>query len=377
MKASTHRIRSFALALVVFAGCGGSGSPRLETSPDGALDASGRDGSASMRDAATGALDEDAASRPPEVGVDAGTPSLRAQVCGDAVSWPAPLPSEMSAREAKPVGSTTFGFIEGPVWIAEQGVLLFSDMDFTGGDAMGPPARIRRLKPPTTFDDFSPSSNSNGLALSHGGSLLAATHDNQALSLFDLTTAARTKISVLTDAKHFNSPNDLTVRSDGTVYFTDPDWQLGPRSSETKTTGVYRVPAPLSGSATNNALLLDGSLDKPNGIALSPDERTLYVGSSGKEIWKYLVQEDGSVGARSKFAETGGSDGFAVDCAGNLYVTSDTVEVLAANGTKLGEITLADTPSNAAFGGADRKTLYITAGSRLYSIHLNVPGFPY
>ena len=71
-----------------------------------------------------------------------GSPSLRAQVCGDVASWPSPLPGEPSARKATAVGSNTFGFIEGPVWIAEQGVLLFSDMDFGGGDAMGPPSRI-------------------------------------------------------------------------------------------------------------------------------------------------------------------------------------------------------------------------------------------
>lgn len=364
-------------ALLLLACCGGSSNSRVERLLDGAPEAGDRDGGTPVPDAEATQSEKDAESERVDAAVDAGALSLRDQVCGDITSWPAALPAAMNAREAKPVGSDTFGFIEGPVWIAEQGVLLFSDMNFGGGDAMGPPAKIRRLKPPATFDEFSASSNGNGLALSREGSLLAATHDNQALSVFDLTTAVRTKISVLTGGKHFNSPNDLTVRSDGTVYLTDPDWQLGARNSETKITGVYRVPPPLSISGSNSAVLVDGTLDKPNGIALSPDERTLYVGSSGSEIWKYPVKEDGALGMRSKFADTGGSDGFAVDCAGNLYVTSDTVEVFAPSGTKLGDITLADTPSNAAFGGADRKTLYITAGSRLYSIRLNVPGFPY
>jgi gluconolactonase len=278
------------------------------------------------------------------------------------------------------VGNESFGFIEGPVWIAEQGVLLFSDMDFDSDDnAKGPPSQIWRLKPPASFDSFAASSRSNGLALFTDGSLLAATHDNQGLSRFDLTTAVRTPLAVLSDGKHLNSPNDLAVRSDGTVYLTDPDWQLGPRTSETKRTGVYRIAPPLRNSGTNQAILVDGTLNKPNGIALSPDEKTLYVGSSGNEIWKYPVQEDGSLGARSKFADTGASDGLAVDCAGNLYVTAGGVQVFAPGGSKLGEISLPGgaSPSNAAFGGADRKTLYITAGSRLYSIRLNVPGFPY
>jgi gluconolactonase len=301
----------------------------------------------------------------------------RREVCGETTSFPNPLPSDTSKRKAEPVGSMTFGFIEGPVWLAAQGVLLFSDMNFSGGDAMGPPSRIRRLMPPATFDEFNPASNSNGLALAPDGSLLAATHDNQALSRFSMDGVARTQLTVLVDGKHFNSPNDLTVRSDGTVYFTDPDWQLGPRSSETKMTGVYRVSSPLSVTGENAAKLVEGTLQKPNGVALSPDEQTLYIGSQGNEIWKYPVQSDGALGARSKFADTGSSDGMAVDCAGNLYVASGTLEVFAPSGMKLGEITLDGDPSNAAFGGSDRKTLYITAGAKLYAIALNVPGFPY
>jgi gluconolactonase len=130
-------------------------------------------------------------------------------------------------------------------------------------------------------------------------------------------------------------------------------------------------------SGPNNALLIEGGLDKPNGIALSPDERTLYVGSVGSEIWKYTVAADGSVSDRIMFANTGSSDGMTVDCAGNLYVSSGSVEVFAPDASKLGDITLGGDPTNLAFGGSDRKTLYITAGSRLYSVALNLPGYPY
>ncbi|MEY4508398.1 MAG: hypothetical protein RLZZ450_520 [Pseudomonadota bacterium] len=274
------------------------------------------------------------------------------------------------------VGTTRFGFIEGPVWIAELGVLLFSDMNFSGGDAKGPPSRIRRLKPPSSFDVLVETANSNGLALSLEGAVLAATHDTQSLSAFDAQTGKRTDLTVRYQGKRFNSPNDLTIRDDGTVYFSDPDYQLGSRSSELGSVGVYRVSAPL-GAAEGAAELVDGTLQKPNGLALSPDQRTLYVGSSGNEVWKFSVASDGSVSNRTKFAEVGGSDGMAVDCAGNLYVTSGAVEVFAPSGDKLGEISTAESPSNAAFGGADKKTLYITAQTGLYSIALAVPGFPY
>jgi gluconolactonase len=354
------------------AGAEDGGVSSLDAAPDAqpGQDASGDAAAAS--DASAGA--EGGAA---EAGTDAGPRTLRAQVCGDGGGWPAPLPAQMNQRRAQPVGTQSFGFLEGPVWIAEQGVLLFSDMDTSGDDAQGPPARIRRLRPPATYDVFAEASNGNGLALTNDGALLAATHDNQSLSRFDLASSARTPLTVRYEGKRFNSPNDLTVRSDGTVYFTDPMYQIGSRDSETMIMGVYRVPPLLLTSGTNAATLVEGTLDKPNGIALSPDERTLYVGSSGSEIWKYQVAADGSTSGRTKFAEPGSSDGMTIDCAGNLYVTSGTVEVFAPSGDRLGEVTLGGDPTNVAFGGADRKTLYITAGPRLYSIGLNVPGFPY
>ncbi|MFT3926881.1 MAG: SMP-30/gluconolactonase/LRE family protein [Myxococcales bacterium] len=365
------------IPLAFGAHCGGSSLPRPESEHDAATAEGGSEGDVDAGLVEAGMdRDRDAAGQD-AAEPDAQAPSGRDTICGQATSWPAPLPAQPAARKAMPVGTQTFGFIEGPVWIHDRGELLFSDMDFNASDAAGPPARIRRLRPPTKFDDFVLASNGNGLALYDDDTLIAATHDNQGLSLFDLTSAVRTKLEVSAAGKHLNSPNDLTVRSDGTVYFTDPDWQLGPRSSETKITGVYRVSPPLEPGRALEAQVVEKTLSKPNGIALSPDERTLYVGSQDSEIRKYPLAADGSLGQRSKFADTGSSDGFAVDCAGNLYVTSGTVEVFSPQGEKLGDVTLDDTPSNAAFGGADRQTLYITAGSRLYSIHLNVPGFPY
>jgi gluconolactonase len=250
-------------------------------------------------------------------------------------------------------------------------------MDFAGGNVMGPPAQIRRLTPPESFSVFVQSSNSNGLAIDTDGRILAATHDNQGLSWFDPRTGTKTPIAVQSSQKTLNSPNDLVVRSDGTVFFTDPDYQRGDRPEVTKVRGLYRLRPPLMSSGVNEAFLLDGTLTQPNGVALSPDEKTLYVGSSGAEIWKYSVAAEGAVSNRTKFAEPGGSDGLTMDCAGNLYVTSGEVEVFAPDGTRLGGISVGGTPSNVAFGGTDRKTLYITAGPRLYSIQMNVPGFPY
>ena len=162
------------------------------------------------------------------------------------------------------------------------------------------------------------------------------------------------------------------MRSDGSVYFTDPDWQLGARTSQTGFTGVYRASTDLE------VTLITDALGNPNGIALSPDERTLYVGSAGNDVLAFPVDADSSVGAPSVFASPGASDGMGIDCAGNLYVAAGTeVRVYSPAGAELGVIAVAQTPSNVAFGGSDHQTLYVTAQSGLYSIHLQVPGLPY
>jgi gluconolactonase len=312
-----------------------------------------------------------------DAAIDASTSRvpLAAQVC-PAGPFGDPLPPQGPQRTATIVAGNQDGFVflEGPLWLAEQGVLLFSDMNFGATDqANGPPARIRRLTPPSTFDVFQEHGNSNGLALDLEGDVLACTHDTQTLSRYDRTSAARTTLSALGyDGKRFNSPNDLTVRSDGTVYFTDPDWQRAGRES-IGSTNVYRL------TPAARVELVTSALDKPNGIALSPDEGTLYVGSSGPDIVAFTVSEDGSTSGGGVFVSAGGgTDGLTVDCAGNLYATGGSqVQVWNAAGDKLGDIAVPEGTSNVAFGGADRKTLYITAQNSLYAIQLLVPGLPY
>lgn len=292
--------------------------------------------------------------------------------CDVGASYGDPLPPIGQRHAARMKDG--FGFVEGPLWIASQGVLLFSDLDFaTSGSPQGPSSQIRRFRPPDQFDVLVASSGSNGLALAPDGRVLAATHDLQTLSYFDPVTGARESRVLSYSDQHFNSPNDLTVRSDGTVYFTDPDWQLGSRASETNMRGLYRV------APDGTAVLLDASLDNPNGVMLSPDEATLYVGSRGPELFAFELAADGGVGPRRLFATTGGgsSDGMSIDCAGNLYIASSTIQVFSPAGQKLGEITTDEGPSNVAFGGPARKTLYITGGSALFQIELNIPGRAY
>jgi gluconolactonase len=341
----------------------GGGAGHAGTSGSG-----GNAGSSSAMDAAV----PDASGGNGGAGGDSGpktSTTLAQRVCPKGASFGNPLPGD--SPMAQPVQGG-FGFLEGPVWLADKGWLLFSDMDMSSNTPNGPKSRIRRLKPPNTFDVFVEQANSNGLALDVDGAVLACTHDMQTLSRYLPDSGMREARALTYMGKHFNSPNDLTVRSDGMVYFTDPDWQLAGRTNETMMTGVYRV------TSDDTVELVDGTLNKPNGITLSLDEHTLYVGSSAPEIRAYPVNADGSVGASTVFASPGGSDGMAIDCAGNLYVAGgNDVKVFAANGNSLGSIAVAGTTSNVAFGGTDAKTLYITAGNTLYSIALQVPGLPY
>jgi gluconolactonase len=266
-----------------------------------------------------------------------------------------------------------FVFVEGPVWSDKLGAFFFSEMDFDHQGKNGPPSKIHKLVLPSTIDIFIPDSGSNGLAIDDQG-LVACTHDTQTLSRFDLATKERSVFVADYQGKHFNSPNDVAIHSSGSVYFTDPDWQIGERKNETGVTGLYlRKP-------TGEVVLLDGELDKPNGVTLSPDETRLYVGSASGVVQWYPVLVDGSLGHRQALADVKGPDGMAVDCAGRLFVASNEngeVVVLSPEGQPLSIIKVAPRATNVAFGGPDHKTLLVTAGSGVYTLHSDTPGFPY
>lgn len=266
-----------------------------------------------------------------------------------------------------------FDFLEGPVWFADDQTLFFSDMHF-GNDndppLNGPKSTMHALHA-GAITDFVDNASTNGLAIDLAGNILGCTHDIRGLSRFDRASKQRTTVLDAYMGKKFNSPNDVVVRSDGNVYFTDPDWQLN-QTSELPM-AVYRV-AP-SGSSVE---VVD-MLNKPNGVALSPDEQTLYVGAADGQIRWYAVAADGTTGPSHPFASVSGPDGMAVDCAGNVYVAGGpAVTVFAPDGTEIGKITgMSASATNAAFGGPNRTTLYVTAGDTLYSIELGIPGYPY
>ncbi len=295
-----------------------------------------------------------------------------------------PLPSStLTATKIK----DGFNFLEGPTWDAATQTLLLTNMHDGAGAENVQPSDVLRFTPSTgAFATAIAGAGSNGLAISRDGkSVVAATHDQRSVSSYDLATGRRTTLAANYQGHLFNSPNDVTAGADGTVYFTDPDFQRANRADQMSgKTSVFRV----RGGVVS---LIDDTIREPNGIELAPDGKTLYVGGNATgKIYKYPVTTDGSTGARSDFASVAGTDGGTVDCAGNVYQATfgdGKVHVFSPAGQALGTISAGQNTTNMAFGGPDGKTLYVTSGTPstggdngnfgLYSIRLNVPGWPY
>jgi gluconolactonase len=258
------------------------------------------------------------------------------------------------------------------VWFADEGALYFSNMKFSQPNPAplnGPAAELVRFTPPSSFEVILENSATNGLAIDLDGGLIACTHDTRSVSRIDLLTGARTIVADKHDGKRFNSPNDLVLRPDGHLYFSDPDWQLS-QTSEQPMAVYWRAP---SGEVT----LVD-LLDKPNGVALSPDGQWLYGGAIDGKSRRYPLASSGAPGPAQPFASVPGPDGMTTDCAGNVYISgSGGVAVFDPEGAPLGKISGTGSATNVAFGGPDRKTLYITAGKALHAVTLDIPGYPY
>lgn len=262
------------------------------------------------------------------------------------------------------------GLYEGPVWL--NGALYFSDFTFQEGF----PSRIQRLNADGSMETAVADSGTNGLALDGEGFLIGGVHADKTISRFDLQTGSREKIVGEYQGSAFNSPNDLTEAHDGTIYFTDPDFQRSAAPGGQENTNVFRV------SAAGNVTVVDDSISNPNGISLSPAQDVLYVAGGGeKGFLRAYPIVDGQPGEGKNLVEDiQVPDGMAIDCLGNIYVTEHTaqrVRVFAPSGAHLATIKVDANITNAAFGGAEGKTLYLTGAGAVWSIDLDVAGFPY
>lgn len=259
-----------------------------------------------------------------------------------------------------------FEFTEGPLWHPD-GFLLFSDI---------PANTIYKWQPGKKTEVFrQPSGNANGNTFDQSGRLITGEHGNRRVSRTEKDGTVVTLASNY-EGKRLNSPNDLAVKSDGSIYFTDPPYGIKSEQEELGFYGVYRL-AP-DGTLT---LLVDDFV-RPNGIVFSPDESKLYVNDSEEgHIRVFDVQPDGTLDTGKLFAELkpsskeGAADGMKVDIKGNIYSTGPGgVWVFAPNGGLLGIIETPEAPANLAWGDRDYQTLYITARNSLYRVRLQIPG---
>src|SRR5580692_2614016 len=316
------------------------------------------------------------ATAPPPASVPAAAPPILLPGAGTPRAIPSPVP---------------FISLEGPLWVAAGPYLLFSDV--VENNAAGaviyrfdPVYRRFSIFPYPTAEPPGPTST-NGLAVDAAGDLVACERYNGRL----VRVSPEGKRTVLADAwppsaagrpnMTLNAPNDLVLRGDGNIYFTDTDWGARPGTPHAPM-AVYRV-------SPTGLLSLVLQMQKPNGIALSPDGWTLYIGSDVQaKVWKLPVDQSGAVGTPTVLIDgarvPGGfkvPDGICVDDSGNLYVANNSdeiraIEVFDAAGELLGRIPFPSAPSNCTFGGADRRTLYVTTLHALYEVRVSTPGLP-
>ena len=274
---------------------------------------------------------------------------------------------------------------EGPVWVKDGGYLLFSDIPRNSVMKWSETEGLSVfLKPSgyTGLGDYSREPGSNALVIDSEGRLTSCEHGDRRVSVLTRGGGKRTLVDHY-QGKRLNSPNDLVFKSNGDLYFTDPPYGLPKQaddpSREMDYCGIFRV-------AKNGAVtLLSKEMTRPNGLAFSPDEKTLYVANSDPEhaVWMaFPVNADGTLGKGRVFADVtsmvkdhpGLPDGMKIDRAGNLFATGPGgVHVYSPDGKRLGRIETSQRTSNCNWGG-DGSTLYITADSYLCRIQTKTRG---
>lgn len=257
-------------------------------------------------------------------------------------------------------------FVEGPVWInSDGGFLIFSDI---------PANQLKKWSKKdglTTFRE--PSNNANGNTVDRQGRLVTAEHSGRRISVTEKDGTVKTVVDSY-KGKKLNSPNDVVVKSDGTIWFTDPPYGIKPDQKEQDANYVFCFDP-----RTMNIKAVASDFDRPNGLCFSPDEKLLYIADSGqpKHIRVFEVTPDNSLRNGRVFCkiDVGGPDGIRCDSQGRIWSSAgDGVHIFDKNGSLIAKILVPETPANLCFGGDDGKTLFITARTSLYCIQTLVTG---
>jgi gluconolactonase len=271
--------------------------------------------------------------------------------------------------------ATGFDWVEGPVWFGDANCLLFSDI---------PNNRIMRWTPGQGISTYrAPSNYANGHTRDLQGRLVSCEHGARRVT----RTEHDGSITVIADSyegKPLNSPNDVVLKSDGTIWFSDPHYGImtnyeGFQSVQQNPCVVYRA-----NPGTGALQVMVSDMNCPNGLAFSPDESLLYVADTGRmflpdpqHIRVYNCAPDGRISNGRVFhtIDTGCSDGFRLDSDGNLWSSAaDGVHCIAPDGHLMGKILVPELVSNICFGGRAKHELYITATTSLYRVILNRKG---
>lgn len=319
-----------------------------------------------------------------------------------ALAWPeeaaqdlsrVPPPDRLVARDVAPAPAAVICFLEGPA-VDAAGNLFFSDI---AGN------RILKRDAKGTITTFRPDSGrTNGNYFDAQGRLISCEGGEQGIGRrrivrTDMKTGEITVLTERYEGKRYNSPNDCCVDTKGRIWFTDPRYAPDRSDLEMDVEAVYRI----DGDGKVTRMLTQKEIDKPNGIALSPDNKTLYVIDShpkvggNRKIWAFDLADDGSLSKQRlvyDFGKGRGGDGMRVDMKGNLWVAAGInkprgnpgesldvpagIYVISQEGKLLGRIPIPeDLITNLAFGGPERKTLYVTSGKTVYQFPVQVSGY--
>lgn len=279
-----------------------------------------------------------------------------------------PEPAYVIIPETLELAATGYTFTEGPAWDGAR--LIFSDIPGDTVHVLTPGEGAPKVL-------YTPSANANGHTFDLQGRLINAEHGSGAVTRWT-REAGRQTIVAAYEGKRLNSPNDVVVRSDGLILFTDPPYGLGERTSEVGFSGVFALD-----EATGRMVLIDDQLSRPNGLALSPDETVLYVGDTATQmLWAYDLAADGTASAKRLVIDVtdestpGRVDGVRVDSAGRVYITcpGGICVVDPARGIVIERLATPKRATNLAWGGADLSELYITALSDVYRVSTRAKG---